>query len=260
MLLFKFLEGSGYVISSPSYVPAHVGIAQVSKNWSVTHSSITPIGLVECEAADLCVVVVGSFSHEGDDRKSLKLGVNDSLLVDGVIALKKPALLVVQSAAPVLLPFLNKFSAVVVAGFAGQEFGNALADIVSGAVNPSGRLAMTWPVTESQEIFAPNVRFFSFFVLFCFVLFCFFFFLPICFFLIRSNGPACQQKIHVSTSVRRSVLTQTFMRHLIRKDHFLGIATTTFINSSPFFLLGLAFHTRNFNGQISAFLQRRVKF
>ncbi len=58
----------------------------------------------------------------------------------------------IQSAAPVLVsPFFDQAVAVISAGFAGQEFGNALADVMSGAVTPQGRLAVTWPSVSSRD-------------------------------------------------------------------------------------------------------------
>ena len=51
----------------------------------------------------------------------------------------------VNSGAPVLLPWADDVAAVLVSWFPGQEFGNALADVLTGAVEPGGRLPVTWP-------------------------------------------------------------------------------------------------------------------
>jgi hypothetical protein len=58
----------------------------------------------------------------------------------------------------VLLPFLDSVSSVLVVGFAGQSFGLGLADVVSGKTNPSAKFAMTWPKTNSDKIFSPQVK------------------------------------------------------------------------------------------------------
>jgi beta-glucosidase len=64
--------------------------------------------------------------------------------------LKKPTIVVLQSAAPVLVgSFYEAAGAIVSAGFAGQEFGHALASVLSGATTPQGRLAITWPMVNS---------------------------------------------------------------------------------------------------------------
>jgi beta-glucosidase len=53
---------------------------------------------------------------------------------------------VVNAGAPVELPWRDEVSAVLVSWFPGMEFGNALADVLLGAVEPGGRLPTTWPV------------------------------------------------------------------------------------------------------------------
>jgi len=55
---------------------------------------------------------------------------------------------VVNSGAPVLLPWADDVAAVLVSWFPGQEFGNALADVLIGAVEPGGRLPVTWPASD----------------------------------------------------------------------------------------------------------------
>ena len=56
--------------------------------------------------------------------------------------------MVVNSGAPVLLPWADDVATVLVSWFPGQEFGNALADVLTGAVEPGGRLPVSWPDSE----------------------------------------------------------------------------------------------------------------
>jgi beta-glucosidase len=92
----------------------------------------------------------------GSDRSSLALPLEDRLLVDSVLSLKKPTIIAIQTPAPVLLPFSSRANAVLIVGYAGQAFGNAIADVLSGDVNPSARLAFTWPTTSSEEVFSKD--------------------------------------------------------------------------------------------------------
>jgi beta-glucosidase len=57
---------------------------------------------------------------------------------------------VVNAGSPVLMPWRNDVAAVLLGWFGGQEFGNALADVLLGAVEPGGRLPTTWPAAEED--------------------------------------------------------------------------------------------------------------
>jgi beta-glucosidase len=102
-------------------------------------------------ASDVAVVVVGTTAaveSEGFDRASLSLPGRQDDLVRRVVAANPRTVVVVNSGAPVLLPWADEVAAVLLTWFGGQEFGNALADVLLGAAEPGGRLPMTWPATE----------------------------------------------------------------------------------------------------------------
>jgi len=97
--------------------------------------------------SDVAVVVVGTneeVESEGFDRTSLALPGRQDELVSAVAAINPRTVVVVNSGAPVLLPWADDVAAVLVSWFPGQEFGNALADVLTGAVEPGGRLPVTW--------------------------------------------------------------------------------------------------------------------
>jgi beta-glucosidase len=97
------------------------------------------------------VVVVGTTSEtesEGTDRKTLALPGRQDDLVRAVVAANPRTVVVVNSGAPVLLPWADEVPAVLLTWFGGQEYGNALADVLLGAAEPGGRLPTTWPATE----------------------------------------------------------------------------------------------------------------
>ena len=101
--------------------------------------------------SDVAVVVVGTneeVESEGFDRTSLALPGRQDELVSAVAAANPRTVVVVNSGAPVLLPWADEVAAVLVSWFPGQEFGNALADVLTGVVEPGGRLPVTWPASE----------------------------------------------------------------------------------------------------------------
>ncbi|HJY95121.1 MAG TPA: glycoside hydrolase family 3 C-terminal domain-containing protein [Streptosporangiaceae bacterium] len=102
-------------------------------------------------ASDAAVVVVGTTAEvesEGFDRTTLALPGRQDELVRRVLAANPRTVVVVNSGAPVLLPWAQDAAAVLLSWFGGQEYGDALADVLLGDVEPGGRLPMTWPASE----------------------------------------------------------------------------------------------------------------
>jgi beta-glucosidase len=98
--------------------------------------------------ADAAIVVVGlndEWESEGHDRADLELPGRQVELVERVAAANPRTIVVVNSGAPVRMPWLERVPAVVQLWYPGQECGNALADVLFGDVNPSGRLPTTFP-------------------------------------------------------------------------------------------------------------------
>jgi beta-glucosidase len=103
--------------------------------------------------ADVAVVVVGTNEEvecEGVDRDDLALPGRQDELVARVAAANPRTVVVVNAGAPVLLPWADEVAAILLAWFPGQEFGNALADVLTGVSEPGGRLPTTWPRTEED--------------------------------------------------------------------------------------------------------------
>ena len=101
--------------------------------------------------SDVAVVVVGTTAEvesEGFDRSSLALPGRQDELVRRVAAANPRTVVVVNSGAPVLLPWAGEVAAVLLTWFGGQEFGNALADVLLGDAEPGGRLPTTWPASQ----------------------------------------------------------------------------------------------------------------
>ncbi|WSQ14320.1 glycoside hydrolase family 3 C-terminal domain-containing protein [Streptomyces sp. NBC_01231] len=103
--------------------------------------------------ADVAVLVVGTTAEvesEGFDRASLALPGRQDELVRRVAAVNPRTVVVVNSGAPVLVPWADEVPAVLLTWFPGQEFGHALADVLLGRTEPGGRLPMSWPATAEH--------------------------------------------------------------------------------------------------------------
>ncbi|MEU8760599.1 glycoside hydrolase family 3 C-terminal domain-containing protein [Streptomyces sp. NPDC048659] len=100
-------------------------------------------------AAETAVVVVATTERvesEGFDRKDLALPGRQDDLVRAVAAANPNTVVVVNAGSPVELPWREEVAAVLLGWFPGQEGGAALADVLTGAEEPGGRLPTTWPV------------------------------------------------------------------------------------------------------------------
>ncbi|MDX2540517.1 beta-glucosidase [Streptomyces sp. WI04-05B] len=98
-------------------------------------------------AADTAVVVVATTERvesEGFDRVDLRLPGRQDDLVRAVVAANPNTVVVVNSGSPVELPWRDEVAAVLLSWFPGQEGGAALADVLTGAREPGGRLPTTW--------------------------------------------------------------------------------------------------------------------
>ncbi|CAN7206671.1 beta-glucosidase [Phenylobacterium sp. LjRoot225] len=105
--------------------------------------------------ADLVVVFAEQFTTEGKDVPDLNLPDNQDALITAVAAANPRTAVVLETGGPVLMPWLDKVGAVLEAWYPGQRGGQAIARILTGAANPSGRLAITFPATIEQT---PNPK------------------------------------------------------------------------------------------------------
>ncbi len=104
-------------------------------------------------AADVAVVVIGTneeIESEGWDRPDLELTAQQHQLVRAVAAANPRTVVVVNAGAPVLLPWADQVPALLWQWLPGQEAGHALADVLLGRAEPSGRLPWTLPARATD--------------------------------------------------------------------------------------------------------------
>ena len=95
--------------------------------------------------ADLAIVFATQWQTEAMDAPTLALPDHQDATIDAVAASNRRTLVVLETGGPVLMPWLDRVPAVLAAWYPGQRGGEALARLLTGAVNPSGRLPITFP-------------------------------------------------------------------------------------------------------------------
>jgi beta-glucosidase len=102
------------------------------------------------KAADVAVLMIGNKDREGADRPNLSLPNNQDELVAAVAAANPRTVVVLKTGGPVLMPWIDRVPAVLEAWYPGEEDGNAVANLLLGKANPSGKLPMTFPKAEGD--------------------------------------------------------------------------------------------------------------
>lgn len=106
------------------------------------------------QSADTAVVFVGlpdRYESEGYDRSHLRLPDNHIRLIEEIAKVQSRVVVVLSNGSPVEMPWLPKVQAVLEAYLGGQAVGGAIADLLYGEVNPSGKLAETFPAKLSHN-------------------------------------------------------------------------------------------------------------
>jgi beta-glucosidase len=101
-------------------------------------------------SADLAIVFAVRAEGEGFDIADLSLPWGQDELITAVSAANPNTVVVLQTGNPVSMPWRDSVNAIVQAWFPGQAGARAIAEVLTGKVNPSGRLPMTFPVDLAQ--------------------------------------------------------------------------------------------------------------
>jgi beta-glucosidase len=100
--------------------------------------------------ADVAIVFATQYQTEGYDVPDLSLPGGQDALIAAVAAANPNTIVVLQTGGPVTMPWKDQVKAVVEAWYPGARGGEAIADVLFGKVNPSGRLPITFPQSEAQ--------------------------------------------------------------------------------------------------------------
>jgi beta-glucosidase len=110
--------------------------------------------------ADVAIIFATQWESEGTDLASLSLPSNttdsfnqsydQNALITAVAAQAKRVIVVLENGSPVLMPWLGNVHGVLESWYPGVQGGQAIADLLFGDVNPSGKLPITFPVQDSD--------------------------------------------------------------------------------------------------------------
>ncbi|KAF9043921.1 glycoside hydrolase family 3 protein [Panaeolus papilionaceus] len=103
--------------------------------------------------ADVVIAVVGlnsDWETEGYDRKTIALPGRTDELISKVAAVNSKVVVVTQSGSAITMPWKDEVSSIVHAWYLGNASGDAIADVLFGKYNPSGKLSLTFPKREED--------------------------------------------------------------------------------------------------------------
>jgi len=101
-------------------------------------------------SADVAIVFGYYTQGEGSDMPDLALDNDGDALVSAVAAANPNTVVILQTGGPVLMPWVDDVKGIFEVWYAGQEIGPAIAALLWGDVNPSGKLPQTFPVSEDD--------------------------------------------------------------------------------------------------------------
>ncbi|OQO01691.1 hypothetical protein B0A48_12728 [Cryoendolithus antarcticus] len=105
----------------------------------------------EVDQVIICTGLNGDWESEGYDRPHMDLPPGSDDLIEAVLKANPNTAIVVQSGTPVTMPWRDQAPAIVQAWYGGNETGNAIADVVFGDVNPSGKLPLSFPTRNEDN-------------------------------------------------------------------------------------------------------------
>lgn len=126
------------------FVPIGIGYAAPAPEGEAAIAEAVALA----KAADVVLLLLGNTEEdecEGYDRPQLALPGRQDELAAAVLAANPRTVVVMNASSPVLMPWIEAAPAVLWTGFGGQEYGGALVEVLTGRLEPAGRLTATFP-------------------------------------------------------------------------------------------------------------------
>jgi len=175
-----FQAGKKYKVEV--YYRNYSGDADIKLLWARPRVGLVEKALAAAKDADAVILVLGLSQRlegeemsikldgfSGGDRTNLNLPAVQEQLLDAIVATGKPVIVVLNSGGALSINNAQeKASAIILAGYGGQQGGNAVADVLFGDYNPAGRLPVTYyktidqiPAFENYDMAGKTYRFFT---------------------------------------------------------------------------------------------------
>ena len=132
-------------VRSPDGTTALDAMQAAGVRVAYTNGAVISEAVRVARSANVAIVVAHDIESEGRDNQSLQLPAGQDALVKAVAAANPRTVVVLETGAPVDMPWLSSVAAVLETWYPGQEAGTSLVQLLSGQVNPSGKLPVTWP-------------------------------------------------------------------------------------------------------------------
>jgi beta-glucosidase len=153
LIPFHFVKGKKYSIRIEFKEPKGNGKIRLIWNYSRNNSFDTELknAIKATKKAEVAVVVVGIHEGEFQDRASLRLSGNQEKLIQELHKTGKPVIvLLVGGSAVTMNEWISDADAIVSVWYPGEAGGSAVANLLTGKINPSGKLPITFPISEAQ--------------------------------------------------------------------------------------------------------------
>ncbi len=139
--------GKKYEIKIEYY--ENTGGAMIKFGWKNPDESLLKKAVDAASKSDIAIIFAGTndqIESEGHDRNNIDLPGKQDELINAVAKVNKHVIVVITSGSPVLMNnWIDNVEGIIETWFAGDEIGNAVADVLLGNYNPSGKLPVTFP-------------------------------------------------------------------------------------------------------------------
>ncbi len=135
------------------YFPEYIGYAQGFERLDKPNKQLSDEALSLAKQADCVLLYIGlpeGFETEGLDRTHMRLPDNQVALIEALYKVNPHIVAILSCGSAVEMPWIDQCQAIVYGGLGGEAAARAMLNVISGKVNPGGKLAETFPLEYDQ--------------------------------------------------------------------------------------------------------------